>query len=219
MPPLDFPNAPTVGQIYPVPAITGVPTYTWDGTKWLAHFPLGSEVLLLSGGTMTGDIVLAADPDLPMEPATKQYTDARVATAVDPAELTAALAVERTASDAAYHPKTAQLFAGIPLIVNPTFPYTLLATDAQKGILGVGAVTIPANSSVPFPVGTVVSFHAYGGNMTVSIAAGGDTLYWNSGGTLVGGVAPATRSISNVGLATAIKVTTNSWVISGNGIT
>ena len=32
--------------------------------------------LELAGGTMTGDIVLAADPDAPMEPATKQYVDA-----------------------------------------------------------------------------------------------------------------------------------------------
>jgi len=31
--------------------------------------------LELAGGTMTGDIILASDPDAPMEPATKQYVD------------------------------------------------------------------------------------------------------------------------------------------------
>ena len=31
---LDFPATPTVGQKYPVPAVVGVPVYTWDGEKW-----------------------------------------------------------------------------------------------------------------------------------------------------------------------------------------
>lgn len=41
-----------------------------------------SLALLLTGGTMTGDLVLAADPDQPLEAATKQYVDAGDATAV-----------------------------------------------------------------------------------------------------------------------------------------
>lgn len=41
-----------------------------------------SLALLKSGGTMTGDLVLAADPDQPLEAATKQYVDAGDATAV-----------------------------------------------------------------------------------------------------------------------------------------
>jgi hypothetical protein len=32
---LNFPNAPTVGQLYPSPPLTGVPVYQWDGQKWL----------------------------------------------------------------------------------------------------------------------------------------------------------------------------------------
>jgi microcystin-dependent protein len=40
--------------------------------------------LELTGGTMTGDIVLAANPDQPMEPATKQYVDGLIATAGTP---------------------------------------------------------------------------------------------------------------------------------------
>jgi hypothetical protein len=31
---LDFPNVPTVGQIFPSPAIAGVPLWRWDGTEW-----------------------------------------------------------------------------------------------------------------------------------------------------------------------------------------
>jgi hypothetical protein len=31
---MDFPASPTVGQKYPVPAVAGLPQYTWDGEKW-----------------------------------------------------------------------------------------------------------------------------------------------------------------------------------------
>lgn len=31
---LNFPSAPTLGQIYPVPPVNGVSQYTWDGEKW-----------------------------------------------------------------------------------------------------------------------------------------------------------------------------------------
>jgi hypothetical protein len=31
---LDFPSAPTVGQKYPQPPVSGMPVYTWDGEKW-----------------------------------------------------------------------------------------------------------------------------------------------------------------------------------------
>lgn len=31
---LNFPSAPTLGQTYPSPAVSGLPVYTWDGEKW-----------------------------------------------------------------------------------------------------------------------------------------------------------------------------------------
>lgn len=32
---INFPNAPTVGQLHPQPAVPGVPVYRWDGTAWV----------------------------------------------------------------------------------------------------------------------------------------------------------------------------------------
>jgi hypothetical protein len=32
---INFPNAPTTGQLYPSPPVAGVPVYRWDGAKWL----------------------------------------------------------------------------------------------------------------------------------------------------------------------------------------
>ena len=34
---LDFPNSPTVGQLYPSPAIAGVGQWRWDGTEWVPN--------------------------------------------------------------------------------------------------------------------------------------------------------------------------------------
>ena len=34
---LNFPTLPTLNQQYPVPAIPGVPVYTWDGEKWTTY--------------------------------------------------------------------------------------------------------------------------------------------------------------------------------------
>jgi hypothetical protein len=31
---INFPNAPTTGQLYPSPPVAGMPVYRWDGAKW-----------------------------------------------------------------------------------------------------------------------------------------------------------------------------------------
>jgi hypothetical protein len=40
---LDFPNSPSVGQVFPSPAISGVPIWRWDGNEWVsASTPLSA---------------------------------------------------------------------------------------------------------------------------------------------------------------------------------
>ena len=77
---LDFPSTPSLGQEYPLAPVAGVPTYVWDGEKWTSQAHARAidltGFLPLIGGTMTGPIVLAADPAAPLHPATKQYADA-----------------------------------------------------------------------------------------------------------------------------------------------
>jgi hypothetical protein len=108
-------------------------------------------------------------------------------------------------------------FRGIPQ--NPqTGNYTLVAADAGKHIYhasGDGAgdtYTIPANASVAFPVGTKVIFVNLDSN-SVSIAITTDTMYLAGTGTT------GTRTLAQYGVATAIKVTSTVWVISGTGLT
>jgi hypothetical protein len=95
--------------------------------------------------------------------------------------------------------------------------YTLVLTDANKQIFhptGAGAgdtFTIPANASVAFPVGTVVTF-VNEATDSVSIAITTDTM------TLAGTTTTGTRSLAQNGIANALKITTTSWLISGVGL-
>jgi hypothetical protein len=108
-------------------------------------------------------------------------------------------------------PANAQLFAGIP-ITSASGSYTTVATDAQKGIVGTAAGTITINSAL-YTAGTVISFAAYGANITISLNAG--ILYWCNAGTANSG----NRTLANTGIATAIKLVDGNWIISGNGLT
>jgi hypothetical protein len=69
---LDFPSPPTLNQVFTAPNGS---TWAWDGAKW-ASTSAGTAYLPLSGGTLTGPLIQAADPVQPLGSATKQYVDA-----------------------------------------------------------------------------------------------------------------------------------------------
>ena len=95
--------------------------------------------------------------------------------------------------------------------------YTLVAGDAGKTVVhpitdnNARTFTIPANGTVAYPVGTTITFV----NMinTVTIAITTDTMYLAGAGTT------GSRTLAAYGVASAIKVTSTSWIISGNGLT
>lgn len=95
--------------------------------------------------------------------------------------------------------------------------YTLVAADAGKHIYhasGAAAATytIPANSSVSYATGTAISFVNMSANaVTISITT--DTLYLSSAGTT------GNRTLAQYGVATALKLTGTTWIISGSGLT
>lgn len=100
-------------------------------------------------------------------------------------------------------------FRGIPANAK-TASYTLALTDAGKHIsITTGGVVIPANASVAFPVGTVISvYNDSGSSQTLSITT--DTLRW------AGTTSTGSRTIAGYGLATILKVSSTTWVASGN---
>ena len=96
--------------------------------------------------------------------------------------------------------------------------YTLVLADAGKHIFhpsgdaNARTYTIPANSSVAYPIGTAVTFV----NMTsqvVTIAITSDTMYLAKDGTT------GSRSLAQYGSATALKITSTTWLISGSALT
>jgi len=96
--------------------------------------------------------------------------------------------------------------------------YTLVLADAGKHIFhpsgdaNARTYTIPANSSVAYPIGTAITFV----NMTsqvVTIAINTDTMYLTKDGTT------GSRSLAQYGSATALKITSTNWLISGSALT
>lgn len=74
-------------------------------------------------------------------------------------------------------------------------------------------VTIPANASVPLPLGTAITIRNKVGASSVTIAITTDTMY------LAGGTGTGPRVLAAGGIATIIKDASNEWVISGSGLT
>ena len=97
--------------------------------------------------------------------------------------------------------------------------YTLVAADSGKHILHPSAdttartFTIPANSSVPYAVGTAITFVNQNGAGVVTIAITSDTMRLAGAGTT------GSRTLAANGVATAIKITSTEWIISGTGLT
>jgi hypothetical protein len=108
-------------------------------------------------------------------------------------------------------------FRGIPQNAQ-TGNYPLVLADAGKHIYHAAAdgagdtYTIPANSSVAYAVGTAITF-INSASDSVSIAITTDTM------TLGGTTTTGTRTLAQNGVATAIKVTTTAWIITGTGLT
>jgi hypothetical protein len=93
---------------------------------------------------------------------------------------------------------------------------TLAIGDAGKHIYVNTAsqtMTIPANSSVAYPIGTTLTFIAGPSATTVSIAITTDTMYLAGTGTT------GTRTLAAHGMATAVKVASTTWYINGSGLT
>lgn len=70
--------------------------------------------------------------------------------------------------------------------------------------------TIDSNANVAYPIGTVLTF--VNDKNTITIAITSDTLVWAKDGTT------GSRSLAVNGVATALKVTSTRWIISGEGL-
>jgi hypothetical protein len=164
---------------------------------------LASALPVLSGGTGvttstgSGNTVLSTSPTL-VTPVLGTPTSGTLSNCtVDGTNAVGYLNIPFNSQSAAY---TAVLADSGKVIFHPS-------TDANARTF-----TIPANGSVAYPIGTAITFI----NMTsqvVTIAITTDTMYLSSAGTT------GSRSLAQYGSATAIKMTSTTWLISGSGLT
>jgi hypothetical protein len=151
-----------------------------------AYARANTSLNVASGGTITGDVSI-----------TDGYLTTNVATAT----------LSSTASSAGY--------LGIPQSATSTTA-TLAIGDAGKHIYVTTdgqTITIPANASVAYPIGTTIGFIAGPNATTVTIAITSDTMYLGGTGTT------GSRTLAAYGMATAVKVADTTWYISGYGLT
>lgn len=107
-------------------------------------------------------------------------------------------------------------YLGIPFN-SQSGAYTTVLSDAGKCIYhpstdnNARTFTIDSNANVAYPIGTALTF--INEKNTVTIAITTDTM------TLAGGSSTGSRTLATVGVATAVKTTATTWVISGTGLT
>lgn len=111
------------------------------------------------------------------------------------------------------------LKAGAITPTNVSADKTFVLTEANGSFIHPSADTtprtwtIPANASVAYPVGTVLTFINQNSAGALAIAITTDTLRWSPAGTAGG------RTLAANGIATAIKVSSTEWMITGTGLT
>lgn len=97
--------------------------------------------------------------------------------------------------------------------------YTTVLTDAGKHIYHPSSDTtartwtIDSNANVAYPIGTAITFINDTSGGTITIAITSDTLVLAGAGTT------GSRTLAANGIATAVKVTSTRWIISGTNLT
>jgi hypothetical protein len=139
----------------------------------------------ISGDTMSGALYLNADPTLSGQASNKHYVDSSI-TSLSGAVTTIA-------------------------INTPTSGYTLALSDASNLVdmnsASAMVLTVPKNSVVAFPVGTVVAIRQKGaGQVTITPVDGTVTL--NSANGL--------KTSAQYAMVSILQVSTNVWAVTGS---
>ena len=176
------------------------------GTSTFARLGVGANTYVLKADSTQSTGLVWADPTDPLKAnlASPTFTGT-----VTTATLTGSPSAATTTNGA-----NGVGYMGLPQNSATTGAYGVVAADAGKHIYSTATrtVTIPANGTIAMPVGATVVFVA-GSGATVTIAITTDTMYLAGLGTT------GSRTLAAFGMATAVKITSTSWIISGNGLT
>lgn len=130
-----------------------------------------------------------------------------------------ATAAQGAKADTATQP--ANLTAAISAIAiqSKSADYPIVLADAGTVLFHPSAdtnprtFTIPANDTIAFPVGSVLTFINQNAGGAITIAITSDTMRLAGAGTT------GSRALASNGIATAIKVTSTEWLINGTNLT
>lgn len=119
------------------------------------------------------------------------------------------------ATGAGYMGLPQALSGGSGTTPNTTTAYTIQAIDAGTHIYSTATrtITIPTNATLALPIGTTLTFVALTG-ATVTISCSDTNALLLAGTTTAG---TNSRTLPGHGIATAIKITATTWMMSGNG--
>jgi len=187
-------------QVYRRIAGAGTTDPSADATNWVGN---SGNVLLTATQTLTNKTLTT--PTISGTPATTAGNRGFDATALVPTYYNGAAVMQVG-------------YLNIPQNSQST-AYTAVITDAGKHILHPSAdttartFTIPANASVAYPIGTAITFVNQASAGVVTIAITSDTMRLAGAGTT------GSRTLAANGVATAVKLTSTEWIISGTGLT
>ena len=105
-------------------------------------------------------------------------------------------------------------YIGIPQNIQAGAAYTLQFSDAGKHVYSTAAastITVPANATTAFPVGTSIILVA-GPTTTMTVNITSDTMYLSGFGNT------GSRTLGSYGTATLLKVAATTWIISGTAL-
>lgn len=178
-----------------------------NGTTWTSYnderssnnglFGFGNPSGLSNPMTTEGDVIVGASGGTP-----------------------ARLAISATAGDILTSDGTTAAWAPPRMLQNSkSTAYTTVLSDAGKHILHPSAdttarvFTIDSNANVAYPIGTALTFINQNSAGVITISITSDTM------RLAGAGSTGSRTLAANGIATAIKITTTEWIISGVGLT
>ena len=148
----DFPTSPVIGDLYPTPAVPGVPQYRWDGTVWAAQ-PISDAPLYVkkAGDTMTGHLSLPITP-VAANAVRKDYVDAAIAAAPAGFPAGTVMVFYQAAAPTGWtkittqNDKALRVVSGSGGVAGGTYAFSTVMAQTVVGSWTLSTVEIPAHS-------------------------------------------------------------------------